>query len=270
MNVRARTSQNTKRKSDHLSQTRTLSASLVGVGLLALLSLIPSSLRAAPIYEETFTNTSLPLVNKPVNFVGWNGYSGASATDVSTVDPSGTPNSYVGISSVAGNPNSSIGYLSFVNNAAATTFAAVETGLSINSPTDISWAMNASASGNSVYLLVQVGGNWYASSSAFVTPATGNATAFQTSPTVTTTFTTTASAWRDFTLNPGTSMALGSVLGSDLSSSVVTGIGFYTTSTGVTRIDTLQVVPEPGAMAMVVMGLMGVTLLRKRSRTSAQ
>lgn len=268
MNVRTKTSENAGRKSGHLSKIRTRSASLVGAGLLALPSLIPSSLQAAPIYEETFTNTSVPLNNQPVNYVGWNGYSGASGTDISAVTPSGS--TYAGISNVAGNPNSTVGYLSFVNNSTPTTFAAVETGLSLNSPTDISWAMNANASGNSVYLLVQVDGNWYASLNPFTTPAVGNATDFQTSPTVSTTFTTNASAWRNFTLNPGTSMALGSALGSNLSSSVVTGIGFYTTSTGVTRIDTLQVVPEPGAMAMVVMGLMGVTLLRKRFRTSAQ
>jgi len=200
-----------------------------------LLAAGASSAHAGVIYEQDFT---VPVLNqnKAVNSVGWSAYSGATATDVSS--PVANP-AFLG--GALGNPNATPGYLALIPTAG--TVASVQTGLALTQVGSISWNMNGSSTGGSIRLLIQTGGNWYASSAVFTPTYTGTfASGTPAQVAFSTTFTTTASAWRSFTLTPGSAMTLGPVLSSDLPSNpTITGIGFYDAAPIVTRLDTLQV-----------------------------
>jgi len=190
------------------------------------------------IFEENFTVPTLNQ-NKAVNYVGWSAYSGPTATDVS-----GTVANPAYVAGALGNPNTTPGYLALIPTAGSV--AAVRTGLTLNHVATVSWNMNSS-SASGVRLLIQIGGNWYASSNVYVPSFSGTfSTGTPAQVGISTTFTTTASAWRSFTLAPGGAMTLGAALTSDLpSNATITGIGFYDATATVTRLETLQVTQAP-------------------------
>lgn len=242
---------------------------------LTLLACLASTARAE-IYLDEFTNTS--GANQALSYIGWAGYVGSTATTVTNTTPAG--NFWIGASNGAGTQGSvSPGVIAALNNdGTARVFTAVKTGLNLTDVGQITFNLHTSQSAaQTVHLLVQVAGSsdWYASTAQF-TPFNnfGNfnaATVEQVQRTLS--FTTAASAWRDFDLAPDTSLALGSVSSSALPSSTITGIGFYidssTTSTTVTRIDDLGIsytpIPEPSSFAAIAgLGVLSMAALRRR------
>lgn len=235
---------------------------------LALLFTV-SGLHAQVIYQELFSNTSGS--NQSESSVGWTSYWGSTGTII-TMEVDKTF-----IAPLGGNPSTPNGYLALNNSSLspnyANSFAIVEnfaSGLNISGST-ITWTMGNNSTAMTARLLIQIGGDgtagsgtWYASSQAFSNSTVYNsqvafAGASTASVTQTLTFSTAASDWLSFTLAPGTTMSLGSVLGSDLSSSQITGIGLLVTtpnSSVIGRFDTLTVtVPEPSTIAMFAGGL---------------
>ncbi|PAW79502.1 MAG: hypothetical protein B9S32_02890 [Verrucomicrobia bacterium Tous-C9LFEB] len=247
------------------------------IGLWAL----PAVVRGSVVYEQYFTNTSLPLGNQPVSYSGWSSYVTTATQSALNISNTTTTTPWTGISSALGNPNSSNGYLAFVNYATTASISAVTTGLSLNltGATTVTWNMNSNVA-MGVRFLVQIGSNWYASDSLIATPTAAVNTTFSdvgTAAQVSFAFNSLKTTWRDFTLIDGGStgtgaMALGSTtLSSDLDTSLVTGIGFYQTGGGVTRIDSLVIstVPEPGTWALLVLSVsLGIILTRMRRRTT--
>lgn len=251
-----------------------------------LLTLLAPAVRAQ-LYSETFTN------NTGGNYMtatsSWYTYAGATATNLSNYMPATNTISntvdYAGISNAAGNPKDTKGYLFFVNNATpAQTFGSVHTfgaGLTLTNGDSITWTMGNNKTTASVRILLQIGGDgsvgsgtWVASNSpknnttAYLSAA--NFSDAQTADvTFSLNFSTTASNWSSFTLDPtGGSMSLGTTLSSDLASSTITGIGFYVVdaSNTVVRVDTLQIIPEPTAVALLVFSF-GTLLLGTHRRT---
>jgi hypothetical protein len=240
--------------------------------LLSALILTVSSAHAQVLYQENFTNALGQ--NRPLTDVGWSAYYTPTGTAI------GGSTAY--LAHQTGNPNSSSGF--FVINASSaelhTDYAAVTTyndfagGTPMNlNNTVITWVQGNNNVNTSVRLLIQTGGDgtvgsgtWFASNTAFTTdPAISSAANFASAKTddltKTITFSLSASEWNAFTLNPNTALSLGSPLGTDLSTSVITGIGFYistpTTTNSVSRIDTLTVtvVPEPSTALLAGVGL---------------
>ena len=254
------------------------------ITLMSGLVLAASSLSAQVLYQETFTNSGAS--NAALSTVGWSAYNTSAATSVSG-------NSLVYLPNLAGNPNATNGFLAInttgptnrTDYAAVTTYSDFTGGTPMNlNNTTITWVQGNNTMNTSVRLLIQTGGdgsvgtgNWYASSTAFTTdPAVSSAANFASATTAdltkTITFSLTASNWNAFTLDPGTAMSLGSTLGADLSTSTITGIGFYvstpTSSNSVSRLDTLTVtvVPEPSAALLAGLGL-AVTVFGFRRST---
>lgn len=237
---------------------------------------------AQVIYQELFNNTAGS--NQSESTIGWTSYWGSTGTIITAeIDKTF-------IAPLGGNPSTPNGYLALNNSSLlpnyANSFAIVgnfATGLNVSGST-ITWTMGNNSTAMTARLLIQIGGDgtagsgaWYASNQAFsnsivYSSQAAFASATTSSVTQTLAFSTAAADWRSFTLTPGTAMSLGSVLGSNLSSSQITGIGLLVAtpnSSIIGRFDTLTVtVPEPSTIAMFAGGLAFV-LFGYRARRKA-
>ncbi len=242
---------------------------MAGLGLTAI------SMSGA-LYTENFTNSGSG--NQAISTVGWTGYYSTSATNVSSI-VTGTGADTWGISSTYGNPIANgLGYLFTLNGSySQQIFAAYDSTFTAMdmTGTSITWNMGNLSNVPKIYVLIQVAGSWYASTTSFSTPNGYSAGSFNSATSGVSynlNFTTDKSAWRNFTLVENSSLALGTALTSDLPSSTITSIGYFIDYTGVTgtgsavRIDTLQIIPEPAVTALVLLGIGLMTGRRLRSR----
>ena len=242
------------------------------------------------IYREVFGNTS-GNTNANLSTVGWSGAWGPTATDSS----SPSPNNF-GVSSALGDPNnldninaggpglSTANGLVFTSGTGASlnNWIAYTTGYTVDTTLtpiqDISFYAGSAANGSfgipGFRIAVQIDGNWYASTAVLAnTVAVASAANFNSqAQKVTFNWTTAASAWDSLTFVPGTSLALGSTLLSDLPGDNVTAFGLYsdqepgtTPGNATRRFDTYQIdaVPEPGSVVLVLFGVGVLTGLRR-------
>jgi hypothetical protein len=232
----------------------------------------------AQVFVEKFTNTTGTGTN--TGTIGWSSYYGSTAivhtNDTSTYIAQSNQDR-VTLAYASSNPKTdAYGFLSFQVSSTSTTIgaAAVTTfssGYYLTNGSSISWTMGNTTTTATVRLLVQVNGSWYASSTAYsnataISTALNFANATTSSVTYGVNFSTAASNWMSFTLTSGSVMSLGSALTSDLTSNVITGIGFYAVSDAkntVIRLDSLTVVPEPSTYALFVLSL-GLLFFRFR------
>lgn len=231
------------------------------------------------IYTETFDNTTAG--NYKAGQVGWSAFVGSAATDLTNVAGVGGTD-YVAVANAAGNPSSPNGFI-FANNGATANqkFALVDTQLgsvvSLTNGDSITWAMGNNSTTATAQILIQIGGDgtvgsgsWYVSTTT-KTSASYTTGTFPTAPTTTLTFSTAMTEWKEFSLVSGTSMAVGNALTADLSSTTtITGIGFYlvdiASSGNSMRLDTLQVIPEPASLALVLAGGAFSVMFARRRR----
>lgn len=235
-------------------------------------------------YTQFFTNTNAATGNKRANSVGWNFYVGAGATDMSNTDPTTSNVDTGGISLGASNPSSDPAGVLFASPAATANqiFAATTTFTTAFNADTFTWRQGNGSTTASVYLMIQQGGNWYASTTAFQNTSAYTGSSFSSAGLTadtgkSLTFTTSAANWHLVTLNPNATLSYSlTALPQDLASSTITGVGFYIQSTTFNqniRIDTLNItgtavaIPEPSAYAMVA-GLSVLGLVAGRRRLS--
>lgn len=229
-------------------------------------------------YTQLFTNIN-PAGNQSASTVNWNFYIGATATDYS----SGNVNvggDIGGISLGGSNPSSDPAGVLFASNqnTANQIFAATTTFSTAFNADTFTWREGNASTTASVRLMIQQGGNWYASDAAFAnttayTGGTFSSAGLTADTGKTFVFSTAASSWHLVTLTPGATLSIGaSTLGADLVSSTITGVGFYmqsTTQAANIRIDSLNItgtaIPEPSAYAVVAgMSVLGLVAGRRR------
>ncbi|PAW77893.1 MAG: hypothetical protein B9S32_09855 [Verrucomicrobia bacterium Tous-C9LFEB] len=265
----------------------TLNRTLKGLAIAAVCWMTTSA-QAQVLYSQSFTNAT--GATSGVSMAGWNAYIGANAVNVTGPGSVAalTAGNSVTMPNKTGNPNTSNGFLQFYNGEntglVSQSFSAVVTGLNLNLTSGtsmISWKMNTSlATSQELRLLVQVGGAWYVTNSTFAQTALSQSTAgnFDVADTGSFLFSTAASTWSAFTLIGNSSssvadgtMAIGATQTLDLSSSTITGIGFYaavSTRYNILRIDSLEVnaVPEPSSLMLLLgaSGMLGMGLRRRR------
>jgi hypothetical protein len=259
-------------------------------------TLLSMQVTQAQIYREVFGNNT--AVNNLLSTVGWVGAYGVVGADPSTLG--GTYANNFGISAALGSPQnleninaggpslSQANGLLFTSGGTMATanWIAYTAGYTVDpiaTPIqDISFYAGSAANAGVIpgfRIAVQIGGNWYASTSVLANPiAVTSAANFHLgagsggAQQVTFTWTTAASAWDSLSFTPGTSLALGSTLVSDLPAGNITAFGLYSdtvTGTGgaTRRVDTFQIdpVPEPSSVVLVLSGV-GMLMGLRRSR----
>ncbi len=265
---------------------------------------------ADTIYRETFSQTA-GAANTNFAFDGWAGYWSptAQSTDQGNTTnaagqtvynnfgagsslgrPSGGTYTNVNAGPEVGNTNGfcfSSGFLSVSNNLLTyTTQYAIDqsvwnvgsisfySGNTSNNPHSF---LNGNIPGYRI--AIQMDGNWYASASNMVqTINIASAAAFATSgQQLIFNWTPSASAWDSLSFVPGTTLALGGVIGSDLPADPITAFGLYSDAVFDTNgvggvatrrwdsyeIDGTAIVPEPSTVALVFVGLGALWGLRR-------
>jgi hypothetical protein len=248
------------------------------------------------IYREVFGNLASGT-NSSFGIEGWYGYWGTTAA-------SGDSANYnnLGVSTAAGAPNnldnvnaggpalSTINGLGFTSGGTLTPGAnnRILVGTSQytvdpslwNISTISFYAGSAAVSGiiPGFRIAVEIDNNWYATAQVFAnTTAIGSISGFASGAQQQTfNWTTSASAWNTLTFVPGTSLVLGSAVGSDLPSDPITAFGLYSdpvasgASAATRRWDTFEIdavaVPEPSSVALVLIGLGALAGGLRRSR----
>jgi PEP-CTERM motif len=257
-----------------------------------LLSIQVARAQTTPIYRELFANTT--GVNASPSIDSWSGAWSATAID-SQGTGGGAVAGYFGFSSSTGNslgsaginttpaePATGPGFL-FVSGGAghpgATSWIATTSAYTIDTSAyaiqDISFYSGNNFTTSLEHFVVQIDGNWYASTQTFGNSAAvssaGNFAAQAQLDTFT--WTTAASAWETLNYTPGTTLTVGSVLTSPLSGDNITAFGLYSDGTGVSstiRADTFEIdatpVPEPGSLALAALSGFGMMIGLRRSR----
>jgi PEP-CTERM motif len=244
------------------------------------------------IYRETYSRTA-GAANTNFDYVGWAGYWSATA------QPSDSPlygptNNNFAVGSSLGRPSG--GTFTNVNagpedgNTNGFAFASGQLAVSNNILVYTSqytvdpsvWNVGSISfySGNTsntfpngmpgYRIAVQIDGNWYASSQLLVQNNNiANAAAFATSgQQLVFNWTTAASAWLSLSFTPGTTLALGGPVGSNIPSDPITAFGLYSDpavntngvgGTATRRWDSYEIdgtaVPEPSSVMLVLIGL---------------
>lgn len=259
--------------------------------LLALLVVLVEvqAFAATTLYYQDFRHPSLvPNEGSNIPFaqttIPWSAYFGTNATDI-TATTSNQGNRQVLINWSSGSPSSEGPGYAYTRDTLPgpnRIFALVSETFSQPFSFDdgaltASFRSNISHENIDVRLLINVGGNWYASAEGFNLP-TGTQSNFSSSNSATIQamsqsmeLTTAASAWLNFTLDPGTGMALGAPVESDLTGGI-SQIGFFVvhpddaSGTVIARFDSLAItqVPEPKQMSLLAMGVAFWVLRRKR------
>ena len=139
--------------------------------------------------------------------------------------------------------------------------------LPIDQISALSVHMNNSRAADIVRFAVLVGGQWYATAEGFSMDADGASynSWSSTAKRIEWQWSSDASDWLELNLLPGSALALGGAAASDLSGSIQ-GIGLYgqLADGSVIRLNDLQVVPEPGTLALLAGG--GLAGLRRRRK----
>jgi hypothetical protein len=261
------------------------------------------------IYQETFSQTA-GAANTNFDFVGWAGYWSATAQSTdqgNTTNASGaTVYNNFGVGSSVGRPSGgtvtnvnagasvgntngfpfSSGFLSVSNNILSYTTEYTVNQSVWNVGSISFYSGNSSNNPNSFLngnipgyrIAIQMDGNWYASATNLVqNNVIANAAAFASSgQQLVFNWSNAASAWRNLTFVPGTTLALGGAVGSDLPADPITAFGLYSDpvldTNGVggvatRRWDTYTIsataIPEPSSVALVLIGLGALVGLRR-------
>ena len=266
------------------------------VVLAGAILLTMQATRADVIYRETFGGPAAGNTN--FAFVGWSGYwSPTAQTDDGVVSPLnnfgvgnslGIPTNLTNVNAGASARTNGFAFASgfqAVSNNILTFTSEYTVDQSVWNVGSISFysgnTSNAFPNGMPGYrIAVQIDGNWYASSQLLVQNNNIAAAAnFNTSgQQLIFNWTPAASAWDTLTFTPGTTLALGGPVGSNLPADPITAFGLYSdpavNTNGVggiatRRWDTYEIdgtaVPEPSSVMLVFVGF-GALLGFRRSR----
>ncbi len=228
-------------------------------GVLALAFIITGVTRADVIYTEDFGEGQVGGVQTSMYSEGWGGWYGSTATDCST-------SSTTGVYLYPGTSTSDGRYVYTATNALIATDEVPV--VSTSDLQSISFLANHNSTSATARMGVMIESNYYVTDETFSMKDAGSSSDWGLAETHTFTWTNAASAWRVLDFVPGSTLAVGDLVTSDLSGDVVAFGVFF--SSNAMRIDnfTVSAVPEPGTLLLVFAGLVPLLVwprLRRRS-----
>lgn len=255
----------------------------VSWGTLLILGIAPITRGSVLFYSELFpngtTNTNLTFAG-----IGWEAYSGATATAQHTTDTNWPLSYNPGKDGARGyGAKTSTGSIGFTFTPEATLTSLQRAALE-----SVSFYSNNSNTTDFLYVAVRVDANgtpgspaddaWFATTAGFKreSATAGNGTSGGNFPTngelESFTWTESASAWRSLAFTAGVELAAGATLSSNLPGGDITAMGLFMTNNAgagngsVLRFDDFAVtlVPEPGTVALL--GALVLPLLARRRR----
>lgn len=245
--------------------------------LLAVCAMTVTVQAQTILYRQTFGN-NLGGTSASVN---WRYLSGTGATDASgsavfggnSVPGTNLPNVNTSVNSSvsAGHWGPAISTIGLVmpNATEQAAFASVDLNPVDYSSLTFSWYSGVSNALTSQRLVLQIGGNWYATDASYTNVITTTFAAQAVQYSVT--FAPTAAMWRDLTVTPGTALTLaGSARSLNLPAGAIQNFGILSEGNGTSRVDTFQVagvaVPEPSVVGLAGVGVTGLMVGRRRRK----
>lgn len=224
-------------------------------------------------YREIFPNSGTGSLFLPSE--GWNGYSTPSGTPLAVaqiVNTTGAPTDLPAVNSAPGDTSqTALGwvYYSHTGGGWSNSFVfTTESGLTaqnipVSDITTVTWYAANTYATVTTRPAVKIGSDWYVNSTSFTTPACGGI-----GSAVLESFTLSTGTWQQLNFTPGSTLGLS---GADvpLPSGTLAGLGFYgSINSGSVRMDTVAVniIPEPGALALLGIGLLGLMAYAWRRR----
>ena len=241
------------------------------------------NLQAAPLMQEDFFYSGTQANRPPIqDYEGWNIYfSGDGSSPTQSGFTANTPTASVAEAQSStgafdeGTPGVAYFYYGAANQARS--FFMTHTladPVAQNTPSlAFDWWYGTQSTNGQVRLAVEIGGNWYVGTDAFSsTTATATAQMETQGQRATEAFDTSAENWADFSFTQGSSFdVFNSVLPREtaLPSGDITAFGFYSYNPNDggfegTSIDSVQVIPEPGTLALVAIALGCLLFFRRK------
>lgn len=236
--------------------------------LITLAALSFSTAHAVVVFTENFDNTSGS--DKNFDTVGWSSVHSATGTAYATNTTTNVPIVSSAASSTGAAPAGYLFHNTFQGNDPVMYYVA---GLNLGSPVGgekldtVTFALRNVSTTENIQIALQfgAGNDWFLGDSIYNNTASSVWTTGLT-------LDLSAETWKALTVNVGTTITIGSAASlPTFNTSSLTGIGFYTATTGnpnYIRIDTLAingVIPEPSTYATLAGGLaLGFVMLRRR------
>jgi hypothetical protein len=252
--------------------------------LISGLALLP--IGAAPLYQQDFAYSGDTAGRPAVTAYNWQlsfsdgtaGVASVTQSGFSADNPTGAVGQSESPTAAFDGGTQGLAYMYFGTSGTPTAFMLFTSDAGpIDQNTSglaFDWYYGTQSTNGNVRLAVEIGGSWYLNTtdySSTTSVASGDMQANGSNANVV--FDPTAANWSDFSFTPGSAFTVSDTVTprvSDLPTGDITSFGFYSYNPNDggfqgTSIDSVQVIPEPGTLALLGIALGALLIFRRRN-----